>query len=479
MPKATAIRHKLLLTQKRHASVKDHEPGRDYLNTQELLDDLLVMRDSLMSHKGELIANGELDRMIRNVSAFGLTHATLDVREHSDRHHHLLNQLFNSVGTKNYLSLSSAERLNLLAAELANPRPLAGNSIDDLDDLGKHTLATFSAINEIIEQFGNEAIESYIVSMTKGADDLLAAVVLGNRRHPLGPVGRQVGLGQRAAVLRREARQRLRDGAAVKGLAFRFGDGAQAARGGRKLEQFTHLRRAAPGQEVLGKAGLALQLGRGRGPFLAHHHRHRIAALGQFDRRLHEVGERQFSEAFAQGRPAGHRAGHGDRIDPALRGRECVAAVLAVEVARRPGRRRGAGGVEAVQLLPVPEDAERVRAQAVAHRLGDGQRCGGGDGRVHRVAALQQHAQPGLRGQGVRGADDVAREQRQAGAGVAVGVWEGHGAPGQDVAIRGDSAPAPMARRSVRRPPLSRPSAAASPGSGASAAAGSAHPGPG
>ena len=179
--KATAIRHKLLLTQKRHASVKDHEPGRDYLNTQELLDDLLVMRDSLLNHKGELIANGELDRMIRNVSAFGLTHATLDVREHSDRHHHLLNQLFNSVGTKNYLSLSSAERLNLLAAELANPRPLAGNSIDDLDDLGKHTLATFSAINEIIEQFGNEAIESYIVSMTKGADDLLAAVVLGKQ----------------------------------------------------------------------------------------------------------------------------------------------------------------------------------------------------------------------------------------------------------------------------------------------------------
>lgn len=179
--KATAIRHKLLLTQKRHASLKDHEPGRDYANTQELLDDLLVMRDSLMNHKGELIANGELDRMIRNVSAFGLTHATLDVREHSDRHHHLLNQLFNSVGTKNYLELSSSERLNLLAAELANPRPLAGNSIDDLDELGAQTLATFDAISEIIERFGNEAIESYIVSMTKGADDLLAAVVLGKQ----------------------------------------------------------------------------------------------------------------------------------------------------------------------------------------------------------------------------------------------------------------------------------------------------------
>lgn len=195
--KATAIRHKLLLTQKRHASLKDHEPGRDYANTQELLDDLLIMRDSLMSYKGELIANGELDRMIRNVSAFGLTHATLDIREHSDRHHHLLNQLFNSVGVKNYPELSRNERLNLLAAELANPRPLAGNSKDELDELGKQTLATFDAIGEIIERFGNEAIESYIVSMTKGADDLLAAVVLGkqagllnlNREDPFSSIG--------------------------------------------------------------------------------------------------------------------------------------------------------------------------------------------------------------------------------------------------------------------------------------------------
>ena len=195
--KATAIRHKLLLTQKRHAALKDHEPGRDYANTQELLDDLLIMRDSLMSHKGELIANGELDRMIRNVSAFGLIHATLDVREHYDRHHHLLNQLFNSVGVKNYPELSSNERLNLLAAELANPRPLAGNSKDELDELGKQTLATFDAIGEIIERFGNEAIESYIVSMTKGADDLLAAVVLGkqagllnlNREDPFSLIG--------------------------------------------------------------------------------------------------------------------------------------------------------------------------------------------------------------------------------------------------------------------------------------------------
>ena len=37
---------------------------------------------------------------------------------------------------------------------------------------------TFKAINDLILQFGPEVIETYIISMTKGADDVLAAAVL-------------------------------------------------------------------------------------------------------------------------------------------------------------------------------------------------------------------------------------------------------------------------------------------------------------
>ena len=91
--KATAIRHRLILTQRRHASSGAHQVGRDYDNTAELLADLMVMRESLLAHKGELIAHGLLERVIRTVSSFGITHATMDIREHSDAHHHALAQL--------------------------------------------------------------------------------------------------------------------------------------------------------------------------------------------------------------------------------------------------------------------------------------------------------------------------------------------------------------------------------------------------
>lgn len=170
--KATAIVHRLNLTRTRHAKGTDHVPHRDYKDTHELLADLTVMRDSLFAHKGELIATGLLERTIRAVSAFGLTHATMDIREHAQAHHHALAQL---LEVSNYKELTPEQRLEVLAKELDHPYYYLA---DGLDAQGKKTLDTFKAIGDLIERFGPESIETYIVSMTKYGDDLLAAVVL-------------------------------------------------------------------------------------------------------------------------------------------------------------------------------------------------------------------------------------------------------------------------------------------------------------
>jgi phosphoenolpyruvate carboxylase len=170
--KATAIVHRLAFTRNRHAVGGPHVPGRDYANTAELLADLTLMRDSLFQHRGELIATGLLERTIRTVAAFGLTHATLDVREHSDAHHNVLK---NFLG-EGYLELSHDEKFTILTGELANGMKRNASS---LDATAAKTLNTFVAISDLIERFGPEVIETYIVSMTKGADDLIAAALLG------------------------------------------------------------------------------------------------------------------------------------------------------------------------------------------------------------------------------------------------------------------------------------------------------------
>jgi phosphoenolpyruvate carboxylase len=159
--KATAIRHKLILTQRRHSAGAPHAPGRDYENTAELLADLMMMRDSLLTHKGELIAHGHLERLIRAVSSFGITHATMDVREHSDAHHHALAQI------------------------AAHP--------EKVDEQAAATIATFTAINDLIEKFGPEVIETYIISMTKSHEDVLAAVELAKRAGLITPDRATIG----------------------------------------------------------------------------------------------------------------------------------------------------------------------------------------------------------------------------------------------------------------------------------------------
>ena len=170
--KATAIVHRLALTRDRHAKGAPHVEHRDYADASELIRDLMLMRDSLFAHKGELIATGLLERTIRTVAAFGITHATMDIREHSDAHHHLLMQATNVAG---YIEKTHEEKFDILAAFLANDTNL---DVTSLDNLAQKTLDTFFAIADLIDRFGSEAIETYIVSMTKGADDLIAAVVI-------------------------------------------------------------------------------------------------------------------------------------------------------------------------------------------------------------------------------------------------------------------------------------------------------------
>ena len=173
--KLTAVKARLLNAQERIDAGTEHEPGRDYADVGEILADLQLVAESLRQHGGELVADGRIARATQTIAGTGLHLATLDVREHAEKHHEVLGPLFDALAEEGqgYAALDRGARVTLLAEELASRRPL----LTPAAQRGR-TLAVFDEIRAAVQTFGEEVVETYIVSMTQGPDDVLAAAVL-------------------------------------------------------------------------------------------------------------------------------------------------------------------------------------------------------------------------------------------------------------------------------------------------------------
>ena len=174
--KCAYIHQRLVNTRVRYAAGARHVPGEDYSSSQDLLDELGVLHRSLHADAGQLIADGVLLRLMRTVSTFGFHLATMDIREHSARHHEVLNQLYGRVGV-DYGATTGTDRIRLLSDELSDARPIAAPTVA-LAGSATNTIGTFHTVRDAIDRFGPATIQSYIISMTDDEADVLAAAVL-------------------------------------------------------------------------------------------------------------------------------------------------------------------------------------------------------------------------------------------------------------------------------------------------------------
>ncbi len=153
------------------ATIEDRPAG--YGHPSELDADLAVLERSLRANDGQRIADGRLAQSRMLLATIGFRLASLDVREHARRHHQSLGSLFGAAGSA--YPDDRAARTALLLSELTSRRPLAPPDAPADDD---DTLWLFRMLRRLLDTHGDDLVDSYIVSMTQGVDDILAPVLL-------------------------------------------------------------------------------------------------------------------------------------------------------------------------------------------------------------------------------------------------------------------------------------------------------------
>ena len=175
-------------TRERFRSGADHQPGIDYRDASELVADLRLVVDALEAHAGDLVSAGRVDAVRRVVATAGFHLAVVDVRDHSRNFHALVRELCGLNG----LSYPDDEpgRRELLDRELRGARPLSGLTTRVSPDATR-VAETFTAVRQCLDRYGDGVIDTCVVSMTRGAADVLAAAVSA-RESGLVDVGRGI-----------------------------------------------------------------------------------------------------------------------------------------------------------------------------------------------------------------------------------------------------------------------------------------------
>lgn len=149
-----------------------------YENAQGFLADLDIIDASLAQGQAGALGDGRLGTLRRAVRCFGFHLATLDMRQNSDVHERTIAELLATAQPgSDYRALDEDARVDLLLAELVNPRPL----VSPFAAYGAETtseLAVMRAAAAGRTHYGPATIDTAIISKTASVSDLLELAVL-------------------------------------------------------------------------------------------------------------------------------------------------------------------------------------------------------------------------------------------------------------------------------------------------------------
>ncbi|MCP4598101.1 phosphoenolpyruvate carboxylase [Neptuniibacter sp.] len=158
-----------------HAQLRGDIPSDEpvYVRDDELLEPLMLCHRSLRECGMEVIAESALEDIIRRIACFGLTLVKLDIRQSSDRHAQVFEELSQFYGLGSYNGWSEEGRQSFLLKELQSRRPLLPNGWEPSAEV-QEVIDTC----RVVANAEQSALGSYVISMASQPSDVLAVILL-------------------------------------------------------------------------------------------------------------------------------------------------------------------------------------------------------------------------------------------------------------------------------------------------------------
>ncbi|MFT7541006.1 MAG: phosphoenolpyruvate carboxylase [Gammaproteobacteria bacterium] len=165
----------LLWMMSERLACKERGQPQGYGKPAEFRADLAAIEASLTANGGARAGIALVCRLLVRLDTFGFHLATLDVRQDAEVHRRVIGEL---LGRPAFFGETPAERARSIAAALEGHD---SSPPTDLTDEARATLDVITALREGREQFGPDAVGTYVISMAKGPDDALAVLLLARR----------------------------------------------------------------------------------------------------------------------------------------------------------------------------------------------------------------------------------------------------------------------------------------------------------
>jgi phosphoenolpyruvate carboxylase len=149
------------------------EPAGLIRTRDDLLTPLTLCYRSLLEQKFTHVARGPLLDLLRKVHAFGINLLPLDLRQHSERHAAVFDELTQYLGLGRYREWQENQRQEFLLAQLMGKRPLIPAHWPHSDEVGE-VLATC----RVLATEPAEVLSHYVISMAMQPSDVLAVALL-------------------------------------------------------------------------------------------------------------------------------------------------------------------------------------------------------------------------------------------------------------------------------------------------------------